>query len=182
MKDLMVDLETMGDGPRAAIVSIGAVRFDLKTGDVGAFLHEPVSLVDSVRLGLEMTPGTVLWWMKQSPEAQASWNVQHPKLLAAGLGILTRLVGEGTARATTVWANAPTFDCVILKNAYQACGLPVPWKHYTERCMRTLVDLASDTGFDPKATTRKGTAHSALDDCYHQIEVCCRAYRHLHGA
>jgi len=183
MQDLMIDIETMGSGNNAAIVSIGAVRFDIRTGDIGAYCHEPVSLVDSVKLGLEMAPDTVLWWLQQSAEAQASWNVKHPKLLASGLGVLTKLVemsvnGERTAQ---VWSNSPSFDCVILRSAYKVCGQPTPWVYRAERCQRTLVQLASDTGFDPKATTRKGTAHSALDDCYHQIEVCCRAWRHLRG-
>ena len=33
--DIMLDLETMGTGPNAAIVAIGAVAFDLQAGTIG---------------------------------------------------------------------------------------------------------------------------------------------------
>lgn len=39
MKHVMLDLETMGNGPRAAIVSIGAVFFDPLTGELGVVVH-----------------------------------------------------------------------------------------------------------------------------------------------
>lgn len=35
MDNVMLDLETMGNGPEAAIVAIGAVEFDLKSGAIG---------------------------------------------------------------------------------------------------------------------------------------------------
>ncbi len=34
--DIMLDLETMGTGPNAAIVAIGAVAFDLQAGTIGS--------------------------------------------------------------------------------------------------------------------------------------------------
>ena len=36
MKNVMLDLETMGKGPNAAIVTIGGVFFDPMTGELGA--------------------------------------------------------------------------------------------------------------------------------------------------
>ena len=36
MNNVMLDLETMGKGPSAAIVTIGAVFFDPMTGELGA--------------------------------------------------------------------------------------------------------------------------------------------------
>ena len=35
MNHLMVDLETMGNGPYAPVISIGAVFFDPNTGETG---------------------------------------------------------------------------------------------------------------------------------------------------
>ena len=34
MNDLMIDLETLGTGPTAMILAIGAVRFDLVSGKI----------------------------------------------------------------------------------------------------------------------------------------------------
>jgi DNA polymerase III epsilon subunit-like protein len=44
MIDVMLDLETMGNGPRAAIVAIGAVEFDPDTGTVGERFYRAVDL------------------------------------------------------------------------------------------------------------------------------------------
>lgn len=75
MRDVMLDLETMGNGPRAAIVAIGAVEFDLDTGAVGERFYTPVDLATSVSLGGEMDASTVLWWMQQSDEARAAFSM-----------------------------------------------------------------------------------------------------------
>jgi len=178
--DLMLDLETMGSGPKAAIVSVGAVRFNLATGETGAYMHEQVDLEDSVRAGLEIDPATVIWWFGQSRAAVDGWRVEHPKQLASALNVLDHLVGR---EATTgVWANAPSFDCVILKSAYGLLGRQPPWQFWRERCVRTILQLSRDTGLDVKATTKRtGEAHDALADCHTQIEQVCRAWAHIRG-
>ena len=66
----MLDLETMGKGPSAAIVTIGAVFFDPMTGELGAEFEAHIDLRDSARFG-EIDPDTVLWWLGQSDEAIA---------------------------------------------------------------------------------------------------------------
>lgn len=60
MKNVMLDLETMGSGSKAAIVSIGAVLFDPMTGETGAEFYQVVSLNSSAHYG-ELDPGTVIW-------------------------------------------------------------------------------------------------------------------------
>lgn len=44
MNHLMIDLETMGSGPYAPIISIGAVFFDPNTGAIGDDFQVNVSL------------------------------------------------------------------------------------------------------------------------------------------
>ena len=70
MKHVMLDLETMGNGPRAAIVSIGAVFFDPLTGELGAEFEAAIDLRSSAKSG-EIDPDTVLWWLGQGEEARA---------------------------------------------------------------------------------------------------------------
>ena len=57
MNDIMLDLETMGTGTDAAIIAIGAVRFDAKVTDR---VHRIVALQSSVDAGLRMDPRIVL--------------------------------------------------------------------------------------------------------------------------
>jgi hypothetical protein len=74
MRDLMLDLETMGTSPNAAIVAIGAVKFDPGTGELGGRFYQVVDLASSVAAGCVIDPDTVLWWMRQSPEARAMFD------------------------------------------------------------------------------------------------------------
>ncbi len=57
MIEFMVDLETMGIGPNAAIVAIGAVAMDTdKLVLTGEEFYEVVSLQSSVDAGLVIDP------------------------------------------------------------------------------------------------------------------------------
>lgn len=65
MNHLMVDLETMGNGPYAPVISIGAVFFDLKTGETGEDFSVNISLESSMRYRARPDASTILWWMEQ---------------------------------------------------------------------------------------------------------------------
>jgi len=69
---LMIDLETMGSKSFASIVSIGAVEFNIKTGETGREFYRNIDLRSCQSLGLEIDADTVYWWLKQSKEAKES--------------------------------------------------------------------------------------------------------------
>lgn len=76
-----------------------------------------------------------------------------------------------------VWANSPSFDLILLSNAYKKFNMAIPWKFYNERCVRTISYLKPDV---KKNTNRqKGVAHSAIDDCIYQIEYLCETIKSL---
>ena len=52
MKDIMVDLETLGTGANSAIISIGACYFD--EYGIGKTFYMPIDPRDSVQQGLEI--------------------------------------------------------------------------------------------------------------------------------
>lgn len=64
-----------------------------------------------------------------------------------------------------MWAKSPSFDCMILKEAYYRVGLKCPWGYYNERDLRTITHIVS--GFVPEPTF-KGIKHQALADALHQ--------------
>lgn len=70
MNHLMIDLETMGNGPYAPVISIGAVFFDLKTGETGGDFSVNVSLESSMRYRARPDASTILWWMEQGEDAR----------------------------------------------------------------------------------------------------------------
>lgn len=161
MNHIMLDLETMSTEPNAAIVAIGAVRFDAEK--ITHRFYETVDLSDAVAHGLHMDANTVMWWLKQSDAARAELTGRQGHPLPYALKRLTGWVGD--PKAAEVWGNGSDFDNVILASAYHAIGEPAPWKFYNNRCYRTMKSL-----FPTDKPERKGTAHSAIDDAVFQVE------------
>lgn len=176
MQDCMLDLETMGTAPDSAIISIGAVMFDPLTMKLGAEFHKVISLQSCAKRGRKFDPSTILWWLEQSDEARSALTksgVVHE--LGGALGTFsdwicrsatdpelgpTTVAGTETVR---MWGNGAGFDNVLLEESYKACGLPVPWKFYNNRCYRTVKALRPDIKL-----VRTGTHHNALDDAKSQ--------------
>lgn len=166
MKHIMLDLETMGNGSRAAIIQIGAVEFS--TTSLGREFKVNVDLTSSLRAGLEVDGSTIYWWMQQSEAARAS-------VYAPGMSLKDALVRfaefvRNEVKAEFVWGNGATFDNVILRNAYRAIDEPCPWHFRGDRDMRTLISIAKSKGITGP-TVDKGTEHDALDDARRQAQI-----------
>jgi hypothetical protein len=156
MKNVMVDLETLGNGSNSVIISIGAVTFDhTGIGDTFYANIDPQSCADA---GLKMDVSTVMWWMQQTEQSRAVFKkVNSP---------LEVVLGEFSAwfpAGATLWGNGSTFDNVILSNAYRAIGVKQPWDFWNDRCYRTLKSLYPHVKLE-----RSGVAHNALDDAKSQ--------------
>jgi exodeoxyribonuclease VIII len=158
----MLDLETMGNGGNAAIIAIGAVRFDKEVTDK---FYEVVTLQSSIDAGLEMDASTVMWWMDQTKEARDQFKRDGVTLQTA----LMRF-GNWAGEDAEVWGNGASFDNSILSNAYRKCGLAQPWYFWNDRCYRTVKSM--NTSIKLK---RVGTYHNAVDDAesqaLHLIEI-----------
>ncbi|MCG7567090.1 3'-5' exoribonuclease [Pseudoalteromonas sp. CnMc7-15] len=183
MNNVMLDLETMGNGSKAAIVSIGACFFEPTTGEIGAQFHTIVNLKSSAYYG-EMDAGTVLWWMEQSDDARKVLLDDMAVSLKDALGEFDEWISQiENFKERVVWGNGCTFDNVILGNAYKACRMRQPWPYFGDRDVRTLVDLGRTLhGFDPKNDMPfVGTRHNAMDDAVHQARYVSAIYSKLNG-
>jgi exodeoxyribonuclease VIII len=156
-KHVMIDIETLGNGSNAVLISLGAVEFNAE-GVYSAFYRniDPQSCVDA---GLKMDVSTVMWWMQQSDAARSVFKLQGEPLP----NVLIHF-NQWFPEDACVWGNGATFDNVILSNAYDACKIKKPWKYWADRCYRTTKALYPGVKPDPFA----GTAHNALDDARHQ--------------
>lgn len=171
MLDVMIDLETMGTQPDAAIVAIAAVEFDPAAQAIGRQLYTPVQLASSVAAGGTMDPATVLWWLQQAQPARAELCRADAQPLAPALQQLAAwLHWPGADRGVRVWGNGAAFDNVLLRGAYQRLQLQVPWAWHNDRCFRTLRKALPHVA--PPA--REGTTHHALDDALHQARHAVR--------
>lgn len=154
MNNVMVDLETLGNGSNSAIIALGAVEFDPVTGELGREFYENIDAQSCVDFGLQMDVSTVMWWMQQSDEARAVFKKGGARLPA----VLSQF-GDWLPHGAVVWGNGASFDNAILSNAYRKVHGEQPWKFWNDRCYRTLKTLRPDVQF-----VRGGTHHNALDD------------------
>ena len=180
MTNLMTDLETMGNGNDAAIIAIGACFFDPVTGEIGDTFYAPVDLGSSIEAGLKMDPSTVTWWMKQDEDAREIFH-QKARPIQRVLKDFVHFANQISIKELKVWGNGSSFDNVILKNAFAACDLHVPWKFWNDRDVRTMVDVGRlILGIDPKRDMPfEGVRHNALADAQHQAYYVSRIYRGL---
>lgn len=159
MKDVMVDLETMGNGPQAAITAIGAMEFARGSADLGESFYVTIDLESSVAHGGVMDASTVLWWMQQSEAARAEFKRKGMDIVDALCKFDAWLQRRAPKKELRIWGNGATFDNVILRSAYVNCLLPVPWMYYNDRCYRTMKNEHPEVPF-----RSVGVAHNALDD------------------
>lgn len=156
-RKIMVDLETLGTQPGSVILSIGAVEFDIDKG-LGETFYAVISHASSRQAGLTEDANTLAWWAKQSDAAREI--LRHvDDANAPTLRTALHEFGEFLKRDDEVWGNGSDFDNVLLASAYEAVGIPLPWKFWNNRCYRTLKNLRPDIRLE-----RVGTHHNALDD------------------
>lgn len=159
---VMLDLETMGNGPNAAIVAIGACTFDITAGKIGTTYYNGVNLASSVAHGGVIDADTVAWWLQQGDEARAEIAREDGMHIAEVLRSFEVWMDRHTHDAE-VWGNGASFDNVILRGAYTRNGTSAPWAWWNDRCYRTAKALHRDVPME-----RLGTHHNALDDAISQ--------------
>jgi exodeoxyribonuclease VIII len=178
---VMLDIETMGTRADAAIVAIGAVRFDTQI---------PTSFYTTIDLGSAMQHGrvdgsTVLFWMRQNEAAREQIYRAKATLKNALLAFRSWLIypNDANEKTTYVWGRGPSFDCRILRTAFEATGVPCPWVFRNERCVRTILDLCPVTDDEVKAASSlcylKLVEHIAIDDALRQAFQVRAAYKKL---
>jgi len=142
---IMVDLETMSSDSNAAIVSIGAVRFNFEDVETqphldyqGGFDHfqASVDLQSCMDLGLKVSGDTIYWWLSQSEEARSAILKNPVMRLQAVLEQFSNWVGN-RYDIQGVWCHA-TFDAPILDSAYKSIGRKIPWPYTKIYDLRTI--------------------------------------------
>lgn len=154
--NVMLDLETMSKGSNAAIIAIGAVKFNQT---VTSRFYAVVNLQSSIDIGLEMDADTVLWWLKQSDESRAD-------LALPGVSICDALADFATwiGNDAVMWGNGAMFDNVIMTNAYRLAGFgDPPWSFWNDMCYRTVKNMNKHIKIQ-----RVGIHHNAVHDAESQ--------------
>lgn len=175
MKDLMIDIESMGNKSGSAILSIAAVNFDIKTGQIGKIFYEKCKLQSCLESGLKVDGDTIKWWMEQSDEARKE-VMDGKQSLSNLLRNFTIFVESLNPSDLKIWGNSNRFDLGLIEDAYISLNKKIPWKYSLERDVRTLVSFASEIKLEEEFM---GVKHNPVDDCLHQIKYCVKIYNKI---
>lgn len=162
MSDLMIDLETLGTGPNATILTIGAQGFD-------PFSDKYTDVTFYKRITTESQPnrtvdeGTLEWWSQQSVEAQEEAMGDGPDRVA--LKDALEELSKIAFRHNRIWANGVCFDITMLENAMAEFEVACPWKFWQVCDARTVYKLGN------AGTAGSRNSHNALEDCCVQIDM-----------
>lgn len=170
---LMLDLETLGTMNNAAILSIGAVEFDIETGETGREFYELVNLQSCIDLGFGINGSTFYWWLMQNENARKEICKPSDSLQNVLIKLSSFMASLGEFQ---IWGNGVRFDVGILENAYFVCGFTPPWNFKNERDVRTLVSFAPNI---KEQHPFQGIEHNPIDDCKHQIAYCHAIWKNL---
>jgi hypothetical protein len=163
--DLMIDLETLGTGTDAVVLSIGAVFFDIERNELGpTFIVQP-EVESQIKKGRVMDPDTIKWWMSQGEAAKQVFKdqtlpTQHTLNL---LSQFCRLNTE-SLKELKVWGNGSSFDISILESMYKNFDLKQPWGYNGVMDLRTFRRFVGNMD----RVVKLGTDHNALDDAKSQ--------------
>lgn len=173
MKHIMLDNETLSVTADAVILSIGAVKFDLETGEVSnEGFYASISVDSNLSYGRRIDEQTLIWWLKQDAAAQQVFH-EPKETLETALTLLSDWIGDGEYM---VWSCGADFDLPMLAHAYRQCGLEVPWKHWNSRCFRTYKNLPGAKAVKPSTD---GVKHNAMSDAYNQAVTVCAIHKAL---
>lgn len=165
IKRVMVDLETLGSGPRAAIVSIGACKITDRIIDT---FYRVVDVATCAEAGLQIDVATIKWWLQQSQEARDALCVDECHSLRTVLSDFNEFLGDWqNDKDVEIWGNGANFDNVILASSYDALCMKRPWKYSQDRCFRTL---RKQKPLVPIPFMAAGEKHHALSDALHQSD------------
>lgn len=160
MDDISFDFETLSLDRDACILSLGAVRFDRSTGELGQRFYcvaevtgQPGAIIDA---------STVEWWVGQSEEARQ--GIFGKDVSRVPLVTLLRGFAAFSEGASYLW-SAGAKDAEWLESAFRRCGVPNPWRYWQFCDQRTVRNLFG-TYIHPVESS--GVKHNALDDAERQ--------------
>ena len=183
MKHFMIDIETLGKGPYAPIISLGAIWFEPNEKDrmISSF-YVTIDPIESEKRGFRVEADTAMWWMK--PAQREAWDVWTKVLhftpddalhgFTQWLDHLDKVNPpydedgpdpDRPLKHRIFWGCGPGFDNEKLKMHYQMLNMDQPWDYGGDRCFRTFKNLPIAESVRPPG---QGIAHKADDDALYQ--------------
>ena len=174
--DIMIDLETLDVLPTAAVLTIGAVKFDPFGDDIDSpkceKLYVKVDLDSCDRIGLTTSNDTINWWAQQSKQAQEeAFSPDGRVPIHEAMNKLYKFCWG----AQRVWSHGAGFDVIICENIFSKLQKTCPWNFWQVRDTRTLFDIGINPHRPPVLK------HHALEDAWNQAVGVQNVYKTLRG-
>lgn len=159
---VMIDIETLGKRRNAAIIEIAAVQFE-ETGILCEFDFQ-IEWESNDQRTVDFS--TLKWWQEIGFPKEA----EKPTNLSVALWDLSKWIDEmrNIYSHFEIWANSPSFDLEILRDAFEQHGYRTPWKYWEERDYRTL------RNWYDMPRVEYAAKHTALSDAKFQAEMVAK--------
>lgn len=170
---LMIDIETLGTGPDAVVLSCAMIPFGATVDELGKPVKFGISKDEQIEVGRVIDASTAVWWMKQAPAAIAVMAEMQENAvpLSRARGIIAETINLGYEG---IWANDPDFDCTILRSL---CP-DIKWPFWMNRSVRTAKMIAQNSDIDLSHIVNPN-AHDPEQDCYTQIRQVMEVHKRL---
>jgi exodeoxyribonuclease VIII len=173
MKDIMIDLETLGQNPDTCVISLGACVFDIETGEIGPTFYMALDVEEQMERGRSITADTLKWWMGQSGAAKKVFHEQAKSSQEVLQTFKLWVEAQGTVSKIRPWGNGSSFDISIMEDLLRMYKVKCPWLFYNVMDMRTFRRFVANNA----KVEKTGTNHNALDDAKSQAQFCIDHYK-----
>ena len=177
LTDVMIDLETLATSTDAAILTIGAVKFDpfgkdIQEAEMDSF-YVKVDIDSCDEFNLAVDDGTIAWWGQQSKEAQEEAFEGTDRIHIRDAFDQLYKFCWGAKR---VWSNGAAFDIPICEHVFRKLNKAIPWSFWQVRDVRTAFDLGINPNRPPVLS------HHALQDAWNQAVGIQNVYNTLRSS
>jgi hypothetical protein len=200
---VMLDLETVSLSFNPAIIQIGAICFNIETGEELSWFTTHINLQSCLDCGLTQDEDTLQWLERNIPDTlkkSRACKTLLPRALnqfsiwlkSCLNGKIRELNAEGIRDPPklAIWSNGSNADAVWIRSAYKSCNMePVLdglCRYHHQWCVRTIVQscailMGTNYFLEANKTRDLLTHQNAIYDCKHQIKYFVKAWNALQG-
>jgi hypothetical protein len=172
---VMIDIETLSNRNNAAILSIGAVKFNIESGVIDTY-YQNIDASSAKKYNRHIDKGTLDWWSKKDPAALKALLVD-----VKPFDVVIKEFVEWYGVSTPTWGNNSQFDLCIIESACFELEIPIPWKYWHTYCFKTVTHLFGINNGDIRRVEQEqgsgGQWHNALDDAISQTNTLVKILR-----
>lgn len=156
----MIDIETLGQGSEAMVLSIAAVKFDEEKVIKTIELYP--DLIEQQSRGQRIDIDTLIWW-QNNREILSTYLATARKSVNFCFHQLAFFLSD-REKDTQIWCKSPRFDLQILENLWKT--YPLLWDYRSQGDVRSAEFKLKQKQIP---LTRPEQSHNSLSDCLAQV-------------